>query len=137
MRPLLSLLLAKHDKLAKICGNCVHFTLKYNKFAEHGCKKYSQQNLINGKMVYGKLPDCRESSEMCSIEGKDFEPSKFAYLRNLKLNTYAHFWNQRSKYEIFVDLTKMIVFFGSMTLISVGILNSFIDADQKERKQRK
>lgn len=138
MRLLVSLILAKYDKLAKlkVCHNCVHFTQNYNYVAEHGCKKYSQQNLINGKMVNGKLPDCRESSEMCSIEGKDFELMKFAYLRNLKLKVYAHFWNKRSEYEILAFMSRLIVLFGGMGLIGIGILKLYIDADIKSKERK-
>ena len=129
--PLLSLIFARYDKHGKlnICRHCVHFTQNYHgdyhTVAENGCKKYSHQNLITGKIVYKALPGCRESPEMCSIEGKDFEQAKYANLRNLKLKVYAHFWNYRSVYG-------MVVFFGGMTVI----LKSFLDADLKHRERK-
>ena len=109
--PLFSLIFAKYDKHEKlnICRNCVHFTQNYyGDFlytdTKHGCKKYSHQNLISGEIVYEILPGCRESPELCSIKGKDFEPAKYTSLRNLKLKVYAHFWNQIIPYFFILTL---------------------------------
>ena len=110
LSPISPLLFTKYDKLAKpkVCSNCVHFTQNYNDVAEYGCKKYSQQHIVTGKMLYEALPGCRESPEKCTVDGKDFKEFKFAYLRNLKLKVYAHFWNDRYRYLMFFNISKLL-----------------------------
>ena len=104
---LLSLLYTKYDKLGKstkVCSNCVHFTQNYNHIhlyytSEHACKRYCQQDILHGKVIYEELASCRGSTDKCTLEGKDFEPAKLAYLRNLRLKVFAHFWKYRPLYS--------------------------------------
>ena len=65
------------------CKNCIHFKHDYSSDLSK-CKIFGTKNIIDDKINYDYVNNCRNNESKCGIEGKYFEKDIFSEVKIIK-----------------------------------------------------